>query len=148
MLRWMRTRGQLSPHRGRQGEMKAHDGTIVTSNRLPGVLGSGPSGSRTTNAECVGWHVPQGGEPFCRASSRKGSDDSTARGETLALMDHGIQYLFATSSTSWKHGACFSFVEEPETNGVVEAESHAQGASRGARGRRRLVGRYNQSRKI
>ena len=27
----MRTQGLLSPHRGRQGEMKAHEGTIVTS---------------------------------------------------------------------------------------------------------------------
>ena len=31
VLRVMRTQGLLSPHRGRQGEMKAHDGTIVTS---------------------------------------------------------------------------------------------------------------------
>ena len=31
VLRVMRAQGLLSPHRGRQGEMKAHDGTIVTS---------------------------------------------------------------------------------------------------------------------
>ena len=31
VLRVMRTQGLLSPHRGRQGEMQAHEGTIVTS---------------------------------------------------------------------------------------------------------------------
>ena len=31
VLRVMRTQGLLSPHRGRQGEMKVHEGTIVTS---------------------------------------------------------------------------------------------------------------------
>ena len=31
VLRVMRAQGLLSPHRGRQGEMKAHEGTIVTS---------------------------------------------------------------------------------------------------------------------
>ena len=31
VLRVMRAQGLLSPHRGRQGEMNAHDGTSVTS---------------------------------------------------------------------------------------------------------------------
>ena len=31
VLRVMRTQGLLSPHRGRQGDPKAHEGTIVTS---------------------------------------------------------------------------------------------------------------------
>ena len=31
VLRVMRAQGLLSPHRGRQGDPKAHDGTIVTS---------------------------------------------------------------------------------------------------------------------
>ena len=77
VLRVMRTQGLLSPHRGRQGEMKAHEGTIVTS--APDVMW-GTDGVRVFtaedgwvwtfaavdhwNAECVGWHVCKVGEPF------------------------------------------------------------------------------------
>ena len=77
VLRVMRAQGLLSPHRGRQGEMNAHDGTIVTS--APDVMW-GTDGVRVFtaddgwvwtfaavdhwNAECVGWHGVHGGEPF------------------------------------------------------------------------------------
>ena len=77
VLRVMRAQGLLSPHRGRQGEMKAHDGTIVTS--APDVMW-GTDGVRVFtaddgwvwtfaavdhwNAECVGWHVCKVGNPF------------------------------------------------------------------------------------
>ena len=70
VLRVMRTQGLLSPHRGRQGVMQAHEGTIVTS--APDVMW-GTDGVRVFtaedgwvwtfaavdhwNAECVGWHV-------------------------------------------------------------------------------------------
>ena len=77
VLRVMRTQGLLSPHRGRQGEMKVHEGTIVTS--APYLMW-GTDGVRVFtaddgwvwtfaavdhwNAECVGWACVQGGEPF------------------------------------------------------------------------------------
>ena len=51
VLRVMRTQGLLSPHRGRQGEMKAHDGTIVTS--APDVMW-GTDGVRVFTAD-DGW---------------------------------------------------------------------------------------------
>ena len=66
----MRAQGLLSPHRGWQAEMKAHDGMIITS--APDVMW-GTDGVRVFtaddgwvwtfaavdhwNAECVGWHV-------------------------------------------------------------------------------------------
>ena len=77
VLRVMRAHGLLSPHRGRQGDPKAHDGTIVTS--APYVLW-GTDGVRVFtaddgwvwtfaavdhwNAECVGWHVCKVGSRF------------------------------------------------------------------------------------
>ncbi len=47
----MRAQGLLSPHRGRQGDPKAHDGTIVTS--APDVMW-GTDGVRVFTAE-DGW---------------------------------------------------------------------------------------------
>ena len=70
VLRVMRAQGLLSAHRGRAGEPKRHDGTIVTS--APDVLW-GADGVRVftaddgwvwtfaavdhRNGECAGWHV-------------------------------------------------------------------------------------------
>ena len=109
----MRAQGLLSPHRGRQGEMKAHDGTIVTS--APDVMW-GTDGVRVFtaddgwvwtfaavdhwNAECVGWHVCKVGsrfaalEPVAQGLRRLyGSVEAdVARGLALR-MDHGSQYL-------------------------------------------------------
>ena len=86
VLRVMRAQGLLSPHRGRQGEMKAHDGTIVTS--APDVMW-GTDGVRVFtaeegwvwtfaavdhwNAECVGWHV-------CKVGSRFAALEPIAQG--------------------------------------------------------------------
>ena len=113
VLRVMRAQGLLSPHRGRQGEMKAHDGTIVTS--APCVMW-GTDGVRVFtaedgwvwtfaavdhwNAECVGWHVCKVGsrfaalEPIAQGLGRLyGSVEAdVARGLALR-MDHGSQYL-------------------------------------------------------
>ena len=84
----------------------------------------------------------QGGEPFSRplSRSRKDSGDATARSRRevargLALrMDHGSQYLsdhFLNQLRYWGIHPSFGFLEEPETNGVVERwNRHAQGASR------------------
>ena len=143
VLRVMRTQGLLSPHRGRQGEMKAHEGTIVTS--APDVMW-GTDGVRVFtaddgwvwtfaavdhwNAECVGWHVCKVGsrfaalEPLAQGLGRLyGSVEAdVARGLALR-MDHGSQYLsdhFLNQLRYWGIHPSFAFVEEPETNGVVE----------------------------
>ena len=143
VLRVMRTQGLLSPHRGRQGEMKAHEGTIVTS--APYLMW-GTDGVRVFtaedgwvwtfaavdhwNAECVGWHVCKVGsrfaalEPLAQGLGRLyGSVEAdVARGLALR-MDHGSQYLsdhFLNQIRYWGIHPSFSFVEEPETNGVVE----------------------------
>ena len=143
VLRVMRTQGLLSPHRGRQGEMNAHDGTIVTS--APDVMW-GTDGVRVFtaddgwvwtfaavdhwNAECVGWHVCKVGsrfaalEPIAQGLGRLyGSVEAdVARGLALR-MDHGSQYLsdhFLNQVRYWGIHPSFGLLEEPETNGVVE----------------------------
>ena len=154
VLRVMRAHGLLSPHRGRQGDPKAHDGTIVTS--APCVMW-GTDGVRVFtaedgwvwtfaavdhwNAECVGWHVCTVGsrfaalEPIAQGLGRLyGSVEAdVARGLALR-MDHGSQYLsdhFLNQIRYWGIHPSFSFVEEPETQRRRRAlESHAQGASR------------------
>ena len=143
MLRVLRAQGLLSPHRGRQGERNAHDGTSVTS--APDVMW-GTDGVRVFtaddgwvwtfaavdhwNAECVGWHVCTVGsrfaalEPLAQGLGRRyGSVEAdVARGLALR-MDHGSQYLsdhFLNQLRYWGIHPSVSFVEEPETNGVVE----------------------------
>ena len=143
VLRVMRAQGLLSPHRGRQGDPKAHDGTIVTS--APQVMW-GTDGVRVFtvedgwvwtfaavdhwNAECVGWHVYKVGsrfaalEPIAQGLGRRyGSVEAdVARGLALR-MDHGSQYLsdhFLNQVRYWGIHPSFGFLEEPETNGVVE----------------------------
>ena len=94
VLRVMRAQGLLSPHRGRQGDPKAHDGTIVTS--APCVMW-GTDGVRVFtaedgwvwtfaavdhwNAECVGWHV-------CKVGSRFAALEPIAQG--LGVNGHSI----------------------------------------------------------
>ena len=73
VLRVMRAQGLLSPHRGRQGDPKAHDGTIVTS--APCVLW-GTDGVRVFTA--------QGYPPQLRLPRRTGNQ----RGRR-ALESHG-----------------------------------------------------------
>ena len=113
VLRVMRAQGLLSPHRGRQGEPKPHDGTIVTS--APDVMW-GTDGARVLtvddgwvwtfaavdhwNAECVGWHVCKVGsrfaalEPVAQGLRRRCGSVEADAGRGLALrMDHGSQYL-------------------------------------------------------
>ena len=77
VLRVMRAQGLLSPHRGRQGEMKAHDGTIVHLGarrhvgyrRRAGVhggrrLGLDLRGGGPLERRVRGLARVQGGEPF------------------------------------------------------------------------------------
>ena len=143
VLRVMRTHGLLSPHRGRPGTTKVHDGTIVTP--APNVMW-GTDGVRVFtvnegwvwvfaavehwNAECVGWHVCKVGsrfaalEPIAQGIRRLyGSlDVAVARGLALR-MDHGSQYLsdhFLHQIRYWGIRPSYGFIEEPETNGVAE----------------------------
>ena len=82
------------------------------------------------NAECVGWHVCKVGnrfaalEPVAQGLRRHyGSVEAdVARGLALR-MDHGSQYLsdhFLNQLRYWGIHPSFGFLEEPETNGVVE----------------------------
>ena len=108
-LRVMRAHGLLSPHRGRQGAAKTHDGRVIT--QAPNVMW-GTDGVRVFtlddgwgwifaavehwNAECVGWHVCKVGsrfaalDPIAQGLERLyGSlDADVARGLALR-MDHG-----------------------------------------------------------
>ena len=135
--------GLLSPHRGRQGAAKTHDGRVIT--QAPNVMW-GTDGVRVFtlddgwgwifaavehwNAECVGWHVCKVGsrfaalDPIAQGLERLyGSlDADIARGLALR-MDHGSQYLsdhFLKQIRYWGVHPSFGFVEEPETNGVAE----------------------------
>ena len=143
VLRVMRAHGLLSPHRGRQGAAKTHDGRVIT--QAPNVMW-GTDGVRVFtlddgwgwifaavehwNAECVGWHVCKVGsrfaalDPIAQGLERRyGSlDADVARGLALR-MDHGSQYLsdhFLKQIRCWGIHPSFGFVEEPETNGVAE----------------------------
>ena len=135
--------GLLSPHRGRQGDPKLHDGTIITA--APHIMWR-TDGVRVFtvddgwvwafaavdhwNAECVGWHVCKVGtrfaalEPIAQGLREMyGSVDAdVARGLALR-MDHGSQYLsdhFLHQIRYWGIRPSFGFLEEPETNGVAE----------------------------
>ena len=95
VLRVMRAHGLLSPHRGRQGAAKTHDGRVIT--QAPNVMW-GTDGVRVFtlddgwgwifaavehwNAECVGWHVCMSQSGAASRHSirlRKGSNVAMAR---------------------------------------------------------------------
>ena len=143
VLRVMGEHGLLSPHRGRQGERKEHDGKIVTL-APKGMWGTDGvrvftvddgwvwilSAVEHWNAECVRWHACKVGsrfaalEPISQGLVRLyGSVDADiARGLALR-MDHGSQYLsehFLNQLRYWGIRPSFAFVEEPETKGVAE----------------------------
>ena len=138
VLRVMRAHGLLSPHRGRQGAAKTHDGRVIT--QAPNVMW-GTDGVRVFtlddgwgwifaavehwNAECVGWHVCKVGsrfaalDPIAQGLDRRyGSlDADVARGLALR-MDHGRQYLsdhFLKQIRYWGIHPSFGFVEEQDT---------------------------------
>lgn len=143
VLALMREHQLLSPHRGRQGEPIAHDGTITTT--APNVMW-GTDGTKVFtldqgwvwvfvavehwNAECVGWHVTKEGnryaalEPISQGLTKLygAVAADVARGLTLR-MDHGSQYRsdhFVNQVRFWGIQPSFAFVAQPETNGVAE----------------------------
>jgi len=143
VLRLMRENRLLSPYRGRQGHPDPHDGTIVTEapNLMWGTDGTKVftledgwvwvfSAVEHWNAECVGWHVTKHGdryaaiEPISQGlTTLYGSVTADVARGLLLRMDHGSQYLsdhFVNQVRFWGIKPCFAFVEQPQTNGVVE----------------------------
>jgi transposase InsO family protein len=143
VLRLMRENNLLSPHRVVQGQPKKHDGKIITA--APNVMW-GTDGTKVFtseegwcwlftavehwNAECVGWHVTKNGDRFAALQpvsmgikARFGSVGSAAARGLLLRMDHGTQYLsehFQNQIKFWGVTPSFTFVAEPQTNGVTE----------------------------
>ena len=139
----MRDNNLLSPHRARRRDGRSHDGTIITD--APNVMW-GTDGVRVFtleggwgwifpavdhwNAECVGWHVCKKGDRFAALEPIKMGlarlYGSTAAGAARGLalrMDHGTQYLsdhFTNQIKFWGIAPSYSFVAEPQGNGVVE----------------------------
>lgn len=143
VLRLMKENLLLSPHRGRVGHALEHDGKIVTDrpNEMWGTDGAMIltvddgrvwffGALEHWNAECVGWHVIKEGtryealQPISMGlKAIFGSlGPDVARGLKLR-MDHGCQYTadhFLAQIRYWGITPSFSFVEQPQTNGVIE----------------------------
>ena len=143
VLRLMRENNLLSPHRVVQGQPKEHTGKIITA--APNVMW-GTDGTKVFtiddgwcwiftavehwNAECVGWHVSKNGDRFAALqplsmalTARFGSVGASAARGLVLRMDHGTQYLsdhFQKQLKFWGIAPSFSFVAEPQTNGVAE----------------------------
>lgn len=143
ILGLMRQHKLLSPHRGRQGTALLHEGVITTQE--PNVMW-GTDGARILtvdegwvwlftavehwNTECVGWHVCKLGDRYAAlqpvAMGLKAIYGALAPDAARGLklrMDHGTQYLcdhFLNQIRYWGIAPSFAFVQEPQTNGVVE----------------------------
>jgi len=143
VLRLMGENGLLSPHRQPKGELNTHDGTIITDRpneiwatdgvRIDTVEDGMVWGFFLVehwNAECLGWHVCKRGdaqaalEPIKQGVRR--IYGTTGKGVALGLTlreDHGSQYTseqYRNQLRFWGINISYGFVQEPETNGVVE----------------------------
>ncbi len=143
VLRVMRQNFLLSPHRVPQGLQNEHSGKIMTD--APNVMW-GTDGTKVFtledgyvwifsvvdhwNAECLGWNVCkignryQAAQPVGMAIQKvfESACKDVARGIALR-MDHGTQYLsdhFLNQIRFWGLAPSFSFIEQPQTNGVAE----------------------------
>lgn len=143
ILRLMRENSLLSPHRRPCGAHSAHDGTIITDS--PNVVW-GTDGFRVQtvdegwvwgfiavdhfNSECVGYHVCKEGTRFNALEPiRMGLErifGATGKDAALGLalrMDHGCQYTsdhFLNQIAYWGIAQSFSFVAQPQGNGIAE----------------------------
>lgn len=143
VLRVMREAKLLSPHRAPQGEVRAHEGTIVTER--PNEMW-GTDGLRVEtvddgwvwiftvvehwNAEVMGFHVTKRGDRFAALEPLKQGLAAIGRGvgrnagAGLAVrMDHGTQYTsehFRQEVKYWGMELSYGYVKEPQTNGVAE----------------------------
>jgi transposase InsO family protein len=143
ILRLMRENNLLSPHRRPCGDQNTHDGTITTD--APNVMW-GTDGFRVRtvdegwvwgfiavdhfNSECVGYHACKEGTRFNALEPiRMGLEAvfgsvgrDAARGLALR-MDNGCQYTsdhFLNQIAFWGIAQSFSFVAEPQCNGIAE----------------------------
>lgn len=143
ILRLMRENSLLSPYRNHFGEQNAHAGTIATD--APNVMW-GTDGFRVQtveegwvwgfiavdhfNSECMGYHICKEGNRFNALEPlRMGlakifgcAGQDAARGLSLR-MDHGCQYTsdhFLNQIAYWGIAQSFSFVAEPQCNGIAE----------------------------
>jgi len=143
VLRVMRENDLLSPYRVRQANDSAHDRTITTDgpNEMWGTDGTQVmtvedghvwvfSAVEHWNAECVGMYVCKRGTRFNAVQPVLEGVQSTfgsvergiAQGLSLRL-DHGSANCsehFQREINRLGIAPSFSFVEEPQTNGVVE----------------------------
>ncbi len=143
VLRLMREHNLLSPHRQAQGEAQTHDGTICTD-KPNEMWGTDATKVFTTqegyvwvfvavehwNGQCMGWHVSKRGdrfaalEPLCQGVLDQFHSVGRGAARGLALrMDHGSQYTsehFQNQIKAWGIAPSFSFLKQPETNGVAE----------------------------
>jgi transposase InsO family protein len=143
VLRIMREHNLLSPYRQPQGEQNRHAGEIITKkpNEMWGTdatkvftVQDGYSwifaAVEHWNGECMGSYVSKKGDRFAAMEpvlmgikaqfGYPGAD--VARGLSLR-MDHGSQYLsdhFQKQIRFFGIAPSFAFLNEPETNGVVE----------------------------
>ena len=143
VLRLMRENALLSPYRHAHADLNTHGGTITTD--APNVVW-GTDGFRVEtvdegwvwgfiavdhfNSECVGYHICKEGTRFNALEPlRMGLQDifgSVSRDVALGLalrMDHGCQYIsdhFLNQIAYWGIAKSFSFVAQPQGNGIAE----------------------------
>jgi putative transposase len=143
ILRLMREKKLLSPHRSVFKKTKAHDGKIVTDS--PNEVWATDAVKLWTekdgwiwyfgvtdhwNSECLGWHVAKRGDRFAAIEALRQAirneyvkiQPEAARGVKLRP-DHGSVFTSEAYRQEAKYlGFSFSYalVGEPETNGVEE----------------------------
>lgn len=143
VLRLMRENALLSPHRRPKGAPRRHDGSITTDR--PNLMW-GTDGIRIATVDegwvwvfsavdhfdacCVGIHAVKTGnrfaalQPIAQGLHTEFGATGADAGRGLALrMDHGTQYTaddFINQVKFWGIAPSFTFVAEPQTNGVAE----------------------------
>ena len=144
VLQLMRDNALLSPHRcDSSNKAKKHDGRITTDE--PGIMWGADATKVLTakegwvhffgliehwNAECMGWTLVKRGDGFAAIEALKNAvqneygllEQDIARGLKIRP-DHGSQFTseaYRSQSKFWGISLSYSFVKEPETNGVVE----------------------------
>lgn len=143
VLRLMRKNKLLSPHRSPQGKAKTHNGRITTD--VPNELWGADATKIMTvedgwvnflgvldhwNSECLGWHLCKKGDRHAAIEALRNAvrnsfgqiEQGIARGVTLRP-DHGSLFTAEDYRREVKYYGfhlSYSFVKEPETNGVIE----------------------------
>jgi transposase InsO family protein len=143
VLRLMREKALLSPHRGPQRPVNDHDGRITTD--APGVMWGTDAAVIPTvedgnialfvvvehwNAEALGWHVAEKADRFAAAQALDlavhnacGAVRADAARGLLLRHDHGSAFMsdhFQNQIAFLGLTPSFAFVRQPETNGVAE----------------------------